>query len=80
MTNDGCEKCGHPKERVRDEFVQPHHFGCENKLGAKPKTPADPGPPAPTCAREDCENEVPPSKGPRPAKYCNQHKTTRSKR
>jgi hypothetical protein len=81
MTNEDCTECGHPKERVRGEFVQPHHLGCAKKLGAStPESKASPWPPAPKCAREGCENEVPPSRGPKPAKYCTDHRTNRSKK
>jgi hypothetical protein len=78
MSTDGCLACGHPKEGA----VQPHHIGCPNKLmfittvGASDNDLGW----AKLCAREGCTNEVPPSKGPRPAKYCDKHKTTRSKK
>ena len=77
MSAPGCTECGHKKEGA----VQPHHIGCANKRGAKPAEPAkELETLAPLCAKESCENEVPPSKGPRPAKFCPDHRTNRSKK
>jgi hypothetical protein len=61
-----CEKCG------RDNG---HWLGCEatqvTDLGLHHAGPAS----ADECGRDGCTNGRAVSKGPRPAKYCETHKT-----
>jgi hypothetical protein len=59
-----CEKCG------RDNG---HYLGCANAPGAAPSAPAEAA--ADLCAKDGCSNPRAASKGPRPAKYCEDHKT-----
>lgn len=71
-----CATCGKRPERGRAT----HHLGC--KARRKPQA-ADPDlrNTGPACAKDGCAEPRAASKGPRPAKYCETHKTTsRSKR
>lgn len=71
-----CLRCGHKREGQ----VQPHNLGCPNRLAAKPAGPRkEPAVTGPLCAKDGCENPRLVSRGPRPAKFCEEHKTTRSK-
>lgn len=84
MKRPGCQKCGHPKEGA----VQPHNLGCVDSRTARIKAGipgADDAMVArieatldrPTCAKDGCIKEPAKSRGPRPAKYCEDHKTVR---
>lgn len=74
-----CEQCGRKDAVLEDgRRVPSHHLGCPAGHSAQsaPQTSSL----APSgCAREGCSKPVAASKGPRPGKYCDEHKTTRSK-
>lgn len=82
-----CQACGHEAEIVNGESVQPHNYGCHRSLAAQRHDPLaeaflaklDESEVANQCAKDDCTNPRAASKGPRPAKYCDEHKTVRSK-
>ena len=70
-----CRSCGRAPERG----VETHYIGCKRaKKAPEPESPAtEPG--AEQCAREGCMNPRMVSKGPRAAKYCEEHKTRKGK-
>lgn len=74
-----CPKCGHEAERLPapdSRLVQPHHLGCPKKSQATGHGLRNVGhAPEDQCAKDGCTNPRAVSKGPRPAKYCTDHKT-----
>jgi hypothetical protein len=75
-----CQVCGH--EREGD--VQPHNYGCARALSAQrlrehARNLVEPDFTGSLCAKDGCSEPRAASKGPRPAKYCDEHKTVRSK-
>lgn len=83
-----CQTCGHPAEGR----VQPHNLGCFESTAARAllakvveadvrKRPEEVEPEysLQECAKDGCAEPRAVSKGPRPAKYCDEHKTVRSK-
>jgi hypothetical protein len=81
-----CKKCGAKPEHNGRELVEVHHLGCPNgrKSGQVTSTAGqDPDEQGYAearvpCAREGCAEPRAVSKGPRPAKFCDEHKTKRS--
>ena len=72
-----CQTCGHEAEGD----IQPHNFGCVESLAVRGGRAAQER--AETreseCIKDGCTNSRAVSKGPRPAKYCDEHKSVRSK-
>lgn len=61
-----CEKCG------RDNG---HWLGCPAALRDHARNLAEPDFTEALCGKDGCSNPRAVSKGPRPAKYCEDHKT-----
>ncbi|MFD5107116.1 hypothetical protein [Streptomyces cinereoruber] len=79
-----CQTCGHEAEGE----IQPHNFGCAESLATQTMLAPSSNAPLPQlataelddlCAKDDCTNRRAVSKGPRAAKYCDEHKSVRSK-
>lgn len=82
-----CQACGHEAETVNGETVQPHNYGCRRSLAVQrlakvveadvKKRPEDIEPQysLEECAKDGCAEPRAVSKGPRPTKYCDEHKT-----
>lgn len=68
MSEQECEKCGKPRENG----VETHHLGCPSALRAQTSRAATR---ESECLKDGCEEPRAVSKGPRPAKFCEQHKT-----
>ena len=73
-----CRTCGHPAESVDGARVpQGHNVGCAEarvtEAVDRDRTRES------ECLKDGCTNPRAASKGPRPAKYCDDHRTTRSK-
>lgn len=84
-----CESCGAYEERSRGgSVVQPHNYGCADSLRAKQAEAAkaglreharnlvEPDFAGSLCGKDGCSAPRAVSKGPRPAKFCAEHKTT----
>lgn len=80
-----CQTCGHPAEKVNGALVpQGHNLGCSaprrhDPLRAALLVKLEEAEQANQCAKDGCTEPRAVSKGPRPAKYCDEHKTVRSK-
>lgn len=75
-----CQTCGHPAEEVNGVPVpQGHNFGCAERLREHARNLVAPDFAGSLCLKDGCTNPRAVSKGPRPAKYCDEHKTVRSK-
>jgi len=79
-----CKECGHKREGD----IQPHNYGCPRSLAAQAarerlrehaRNLVEPDFTGSLCAKDDCSNPRAVSKGPRAAKYCDEHKSVRSK-
>jgi hypothetical protein len=73
-----CQKCGHKREGD----VQPHNYGCSESRAAKARYAPESERETTRegeCIKDGCTEPRAVSKGPRPAKYCDEHKTARSK-
>ncbi|ONK10387.1 hypothetical protein [Streptomyces sp. MP131-18] len=72
-----CDRCG----KAAENGHQGHHIGCPARRQSQADLFRDTGekPDQETCAKDGCTNPRMVSKGPRPAKFCSGHKTTRRK-
>lgn len=76
-----CERCGKRAEKTPSGTIhQGHNVGCQNARRAQPAPePAPEVGASEQCVRGGCTEPRAESRGPRPAKYCEAHKTQRSK-
>lgn len=78
-----CRQCGHPAETGPDgqPVPQGHNVGCKASLRAAPSEEDSLRHRSreSECIKDGCTSPRAVSKGPRPAKYCEDHKTKRSK-
>lgn len=72
-----CKTCGHEPEGD----VQPHNLGCTDSITARRLAPQAEREHSreSECIKDGCTEPRAVSKGPRPAKYCDEHKIVRSK-
>jgi len=69
-----CPGCG----REAENGVPTHYIGCgrtRKPLVEQTETVIEPLPGADRCAKDGCTNLRAASRGPRPTKYCDEHKT-----
>jgi hypothetical protein len=72
-----CQGCG----RVPENGTQTHYIGCDeapkrhDPLRAALLVKLEESEQANQCAKDGCTNPRAVSRGPRPAKYCDEHKT-----
>lgn len=72
MTTEACCKCGRVPEFNGREVVETHYIGC---AALRPPGTVMTMSTVDFCAREGCMEPRAASRGPRPAKYCETHKT-----
>lgn len=72
-----CQTCGHEAEGD----IQPHNFGCAESSAARRSAPVAERARSheSECIKDGCTEPRAVSRGPRPAKYCDEHKSVRSK-